>query len=160
MEHRCIDSPVAPLTLVAEGSALVALYMADQAHLPPTAELGDRNDEAGQPAADQLAQYFAGDRTAFDLDLAPRGTAFQQRVWDALRSIPFGHVDTYGGLARRLEMAGAARAVGSAIARNPIGIIVPCHRVIGANGVLTGFAAGLPRKRFLLELEGSLPAAV
>ena len=101
----------------------------------------------------QLAEYFAGRRTAFDLPLAPRGTPFQRRVWAELERIPFGRTLTYRALATRLGSTGAARAVGAACGRNPLAIVVPCHRVVGAGGRLTGYAGGLAAKSFLLELE-------
>jgi methylated-DNA-[protein]-cysteine S-methyltransferase len=106
-------------------------------------------------AADQLAAYFAGERTDFDLPLSPSGTPFQLSVWRALLSIPYGETISYRELARRIGNAKAVRAVGAANGRNPIPIIVPCHRVIGADGSLTGYGGGLPRKRLLLELEGA-----
>lgn len=101
----------------------------------------------------QLAEYFAGARREFDLPLAPRGTAFQQRVWEELRRIPYGETISYAELARRVGRPGASRAVGRANATNPIAVIVPCHRVIGSDGALTGYAGGEPLKRALLELE-------
>ena len=110
-------------------------------------------------AATQLHDYFAGHRRDFDLPLSARGTQFQRRVWDELRRIPFGRTLSYGELARRIGNASASRAVGAANGRNPLPIVVPCHRVIGSSGALTGFAGGLPIKRFLLRLEGALPQA-
>ena len=105
-------------------------------------------------ARQQLSEYLARTRTSFDLPLAPSGTAFQRRVWDALRAIPYGTTTSYGELARRLGDASATRAVGAANGKNPIPIIVPCHRVVGSRGELTGFGGGLDRKRWLLEHEG------
>lgn len=104
-------------------------------------------------AARQLREYFAGDRTTFDLPLAPRGTAFQQRVWMALREIPAGETRTYGEIAARLGQPTASRAVGAANGQNPLAVVVPCHRVVGANGTLTGYAGGLDRKAWLLDHE-------
>ena len=104
----------------------------------------------------QLAEYFAGERTAFELPLAPAGTPFQRNVWDALLAIPYGETRSYGELAAAVGKPGAARAVGRANHDNPIGVVIPCHRVIGAGGALTGYAGGLDRKRYLLELEGAL----
>lgn len=106
-------------------------------------------------AEQQLNEYFAGLRQEFDLPLAPKGTAFQQQVWAALRRIPYGETRTYGQLAALLGRPKAARAVGGGCHRNPIGIIIPCHRVVGANGALTGYAGGLENKQYLLELERS-----
>ena len=104
----------------------------------------------------QLGEYFAGERTAFELPLAPAGTPFQRIVWDALLAIPYGETRSYGELAAAVGKPGAARAVGRANHDNPIGVVIPCHRVIGAGGSLTGYAGGLDRKRYLLELEGAL----
>ena len=108
-------------------------------------------------ARQQLTEYFAGQRREFDLPLAPAGTDFQRRVWELLREIPYGETVTYGELARRLGNPKSARAVGMACNRNPIAIVVPCHRVVGSTGSLTGYAGGLDAKAFLLKLEGVLP---
>jgi methylated-DNA-[protein]-cysteine S-methyltransferase len=153
--HTVIDSPVGPLTLVADGDALAALYMDAQRHRPDDSVFGERVDDAPvfAAAAEQLAEYFAGERTVFELPLAPAGTPFQQRVWAALREIPYGETCSYGELADHIGRPGAARAVGLANGKNPLGIIVPCHRVIGANGDLTGYGGGLDRKRNLLAME-------
>jgi methylated-DNA-[protein]-cysteine S-methyltransferase len=113
-----------------------------------------RDDAAFSPVARQLAAYFAGELRAFELPLVPTGTPFQQRVWSALQHIPYGATTTYGRLAEQLGQPGAMRAVGLANGRNPIAIIIPCHRVIGANGSLTGYGGGLQRKQWLLALEG------
>lgn len=150
------DTPVGPLTLVAADGALTGLYMTDQRHRPPQETFGPRADPDDAPFAEtraQLRAYFRGELTAFHLPLAPRGTPFQQRVWTALRTIPYGETTSYGRLAARLGAPAAARAVGLANGRNPIGIIVPCHRVLGANGSLTGYGGGLDRKRRLLAFE-------
>lgn len=156
-EHVVVDSPVGPLTLVAVDGVLAGLYMAAQRHLPPSEAFGDpAEDPDGAPfaaAAAQLREYFAGERTAFDLDLALNGTAFQRRVWQALRGIPYGQTVSYGQLADRLGQPSASRAVGLANGKNPIGIIVPCHRVVGADGGMTGYGGGIERKRFLLAHE-------
>jgi methylated-DNA-[protein]-cysteine S-methyltransferase len=158
-----IGSPVGPLTLVGAGGALTGLYLDAQRHLPGPAAFGPPGDPAAAPfaaAAAQLAAYFAGELTSFDLDLAPDGTPFQRKVWTALRGIPYGQTVTYGQLAARIGAPAASRAVGLANGKNPISIVVPCHRVIGADGSLTGYGGGLPRKRFLLDLErgaGELP---
>ena len=152
-----LRSPVGALLLVAGDRALVAI------DLPGAAR--ERGPEAPDHpvlsrAAAQLAEYFAGRRKAFDLPLAPAGTPFQQAVWRALADIPFGETRTYAGLARALGRPRAARAVGAANGRNPLPIVLPCHRVIGSDGGLTGYAGGLAVKRRLLELEGALaPAA-
>jgi len=155
-QHVVVDSPVGPLTLVAADGVLAGLYMTEQRHLPPVDTFGEPADPDEAPfaaAARQLKQYFTGARTTFDLELALNGTAFQRRVWTALRDIPYGQTVSYGQLADRLGQPSASRAVGLANGKNPIGIIVPCHRVVGADGGLTGYGGGIERKRFLLEHE-------
>ncbi|MEJ8651246.1 methylated-DNA--[protein]-cysteine S-methyltransferase [Streptomyces sp. MS1.AVA.3] len=150
------DTPVGPLTLVAVGEALTGLYMTDQRHRPPQETFGDPADPDEPPFALAIAQlraYFRGELTTFDLPLALHGTPFQRRVWAALCTIPYGETLSYGQLAARLGVPTAARAVGLANGRNPVGIIVPCHRVVGANGSLTGYGGGLDRKRRLLAFE-------
>ena len=156
--HTVIDSPVGPLTLVAEEGAIVGLYMSLQRHRPVDGEFGE--PEGGglhtglfTAAAGQLDAYFAGERTTFDLPLAPRGSDFQRRVWAALQEIPYGETESYGQLAEHIGSPGGARAVGLANGRNPIGIVIPCHRVIGSGGSLTGYGGGLERKKQLLDLE-------
>ncbi len=151
--HTVVPSPVGPLTLVAEAGALTGLYMADQRHRPPEGAFGSADREVFAEASAQLKAYFAGQLTAFDLPLAPRGTTWQQRVWAALRTIPYATTTSYGALALTVGSPGAARAVGLANGRNPIGIVVPCHRVIGASGALTGYGGGLQRKEWLLAHE-------
>ena len=156
-EHAVVDSPVGPLTLVAVDGVLAGLYMTEQRHLPPSEAFGEpAEDPDGAPfaaAAGQLLDYFAGARTAFDLELVTYGTAFQRRVWAALQDIPYGQTVSYGQLADRIGQPSASRAVGLANGKNPIGIIVPCHRVVGADGGLTGYGGGIGRKRFLLAHE-------
>ncbi|MFJ9407986.1 methylated-DNA--[protein]-cysteine S-methyltransferase [Streptomyces sp. NPDC101393] len=150
------DTPVGPLTLVAAGNALTGVYMTDHRHRPPLETFGSFTDPAEPPFDRTIAQlqaYFRGELTTFDLPLAPRGTPFQQRVWAALRDIPYGGTLSYGQLAARLGAPSAARAVGLANGRNPVSIIVPCHRVVGADGSLTGYGGGLDRKRRLLAFE-------
>ena len=151
--HSVVPSPVGDLTLVAENGVLVRLSMDSQQHVPASVDLGERDDDGFAAAREQLAEYFAGERTTFDVPLAPHGDPFKLRVWALLREIPYGQTRTYGELARALGDVNLSQAVGSANARNPIGIIVPCHRVIGADGSLVGYAGGLDRKRFLLALE-------
>ena len=151
--HTIVDSPIGALTLVAEGEALTGLYFSEAARRLGGPAHGPRVERGFEAARDQLAEYFAGERQQFDLPLAPQGTVFQQRVWALLRAIPYGETRTYGGLARDLGNAGLAREVGSANGRNPLPIIIPCHRVIGAGGKLVGYGGGLDRKRFLLDLE-------
>jgi len=147
--HTVVDSPVGPLTLVAEDGALVALSMGEE----PAVDVGELDDGALAGIAGQLSAYFRGERRDFDVPLAPPGTPFQQRVWAELRAIPYGETRSYGELAVAIGRPTAARAVGMANARNPIGIVVPCHRVVGADGTLTGYAGGLARKEALLDLE-------
>jgi methylated-DNA-[protein]-cysteine S-methyltransferase len=151
-----MDSPIGPISLVGEDGVLHGLYMAEHRYAPAT--YGTRDDDAFGDAVAQLTEYFAGGRTEFDLRLAPRGTPFQQQVWAALREVPYGETTTYGELAARIGRPSASRAVGHANGHNPISIIVPCHRVIGTSGGLTGYGGGLPRKRFLLALEAGTPA--
>lgn len=155
--HATVDSPIGTLTPVATGGALVGLYMDEQRHHPGVETFGERVGVGGDPVfeavAQQLGEYFAGERTAFDVPLSLAGTPFQVRVWEALLEIPAGETWTYGQLAAHLGNPAASRAVGLANGKNPIGIIVPCHRVVGANGSLTGYGGGLARKRWLLDLE-------
>jgi methylated-DNA-[protein]-cysteine S-methyltransferase len=162
--HTVIDTPVGPLTIVAEAGQICCLYMSLQRHRPDDAELGepDRRGREAEPfraAADQLDAYFAGELTRFDLPLAPRGSEFQQRVWAALQEIPYGGTESYGELAQRIGSPGGARAVGLANGKNPIGIIIPCHRVVGADGALTGYGGGIERKKQLLDLEQAVSGA-
>ncbi len=152
--YAWIDSPVGPLLGVLGSSGLRMLEFEG----PRCPELGgDWVEDTPALAAifEQLAEYFAGGRRAFDLPLAPRGSAFQQRVWEQLRLIDYGHTISYGELASRIGDPNAARAVGLANGANPIAIIIPCHRVIGTDGSLTGYGGGIDRKRTLLELEGA-----
>jgi methylated-DNA-[protein]-cysteine S-methyltransferase len=154
--HVILPSPIGPLTLVAEAGQLTALYMDAQRHRPDEASLGVPGDRDGAPfaaAARQLADYFAGQLTAFDLPLAPSGTPFQRQVWAALQTIPYGQTWSYAQLAEKIGRASAVRAIGLANGKNPIALVIPCHRVIGSDGSLTGYGGGLDRKRFLLDLE-------
>jgi methylated-DNA-[protein]-cysteine S-methyltransferase len=156
--HVAIDSPIGTLTLVATAGRLTGLYLDAQRHRPDgmvTGLPGEATDEPFASAADQLAEYFAGQLTEFDLPLAPAGTQFQRTVWAALQQIPYGETWSYGQLAGTIGNPAAVRAVGLANGRNPIAVIVPCHRVIGADGSLTGYGGGLERKRFLLDLEAA-----
>ncbi|MDX3799553.1 methylated-DNA--[protein]-cysteine S-methyltransferase [Streptomyces sp. AK04-3B] len=158
-QHTIIDSPYGPLTLVADDGVLCGLYMTDQRHRPPEEDFGSRDDTRFGAAEEQLTAYFAGELTEFTLELRLHGTPFQRSVWAGLRAIPYGRTRSYGELAEALGSPGASRAVGLANGRNPIGIIVPCHRVIGAGGGLTGYGGGLHRKRRLLEFESGAAAA-
>jgi methylated-DNA-[protein]-cysteine S-methyltransferase len=151
-----VDSPIGCLSLQTDGVALTGLYM-DVPGRPQQSMSGWREDSTAGPlpqAARQLEEYFAGKRREFDVPLRLSGTAFQQRVWQALTEIPYGETLSYGDLARRIGNPNASRAVGLANGRNPISILVPCHRVIGADGSLTGYGGGLERKQWLLAHEG------
>lgn len=152
-QHTVIDSPYGPLTLVATDGVLSGLYMTDQRHRPPEETFGAPDDTPFGETIDQLKAYFAGELKEFDLPLRLDGTLFQRTVWDQLRRIPYGETRSYGELADALDNPKASRAVGLANGRNPVGIIVPCHRVVGANGSLTGYGGGLDRKKRLLDFE-------
>ena len=150
-----IDSPIGPLTLVARDGVLVRVEMDGQAHAATPGPDWARDDDA-EPlvtAVGQLQEYFAGRRSEFDLALRPEGTPFQVQVWRELERIPYGETISYGELARRVGNPSASRAVGLANGRNPLAIVVPCHRVIGASGRLTGYGGGLERKAWLLAHE-------
>lgn len=155
--YKHMDSPVGRLTLVAEGTTLIAvLWPNDRPHC---IELEEMTEDLQHPVLieteRQLTEYFQGGRTAFDLPIHLRGTAFQKQVWQQLLRIPYGQTRSYGHLAVAIGNGSASRAVGLANSKNPLSIIVPCHRVIGASGRLTGFAGGLETKARLLELEGA-----
>jgi methylated-DNA-[protein]-cysteine S-methyltransferase len=154
-----VSSPVGRLTLVGAGDALVGLHFDDDPNAAGARTDASRDDRRLRAAALQLEEYFAGTRTSFELALAPDGTAFQRKVWAALRRIPFGETASYGQIARAVGKPAAVRAVGGANHRNPIAIIIPCHRVIGADGSMTGYGGGLRRKRLLLELEARASAS-
>ena len=153
---RHVASPVGALTLVARGSGLVAILWEgdDPRRVPLGAAEPDPHHPVLREVERQLAAYFAGRRRRFDLPLAGRGTDFQKRVWEELRRIPYGETRSYGQIARALGDPNLMRAVGAANGRNPLSIVVPCHRVVGAAGQLTGFAGGLDAKAYLLGLEG------
>ncbi|MGI5479872.1 methylated-DNA--[protein]-cysteine S-methyltransferase [Streptomyces lavendofoliae] len=158
--HTVVDSPYGPLTLVATDGALSGLYMTDQRHRPPEETFGDPDPRPFGEVVRQLDAYYARELTEFDLPLHLSGTPFQRGVWEQLRRIPYGETRSYGELAAVLGRPGASRAVGLANGKNPVGIIVPCHRIIGASGGLTGYGGGLDRKQRLLAFEGALSAAV
>ena len=146
----------------AEGASLTGIYFEGGRHAPPISEEWTE-DASGAPlheCARQLDEYFNGRRQAFALPTAPRGTPFQERIWKEIAAIPYGATLTYAELARRAGAPGAARAAGAATGRNPLSIVVPCHRVVGSAGGLTGYAGGLDRKERLLRLEGALEAAL
>lgn len=150
MTSTVISSPVGPLRLQADGVGLTGIWFAADAKLE-SADLSC--DPLLRAAAEQLAEYFAGRRTRFELPLAATGTPFQRAVWDALREIPYGQTWSYADVAQHIGRPRAVRAVGAANGRNPLPIVVPCHRVVGANGTLTGYGGGLHNKRILLDLE-------
>lgn len=154
--HTVVESPIGDLTLVNSDGVLSGLWMGRRARSWTRAELGGGVRSGFEQVVEELGEYFAGHRREFSVPTAARGDAFQQRVWERLRKIPFGETRSYGDVGRELGDPGLARAVGSANARNPIGIVVPCHRVIGSDGSLTGYAGGLERKQFLLHLEASV----
>jgi methylated-DNA-[protein]-cysteine S-methyltransferase len=152
-----IDSPLGPLLLMADDEGLSGVYMTPHAHGPDGPSAAWVEDRIRFDDAElQLDEYFAGKRTQFDLPLHPSGTPFQIEVWEALKAIPYGEVRSYGDIAEQIGRPGASRAVGLANGRNPISVIVPCHRVIGASGSLTGYGGGLERKRLLLDLEADV----
>lgn len=160
-----VDTPLGRLQLAAHDSALVGVWFPDQRHAPDPVLSAHWTPAPTHPvlreAARQLVDYFAGRRQTFDLPLElSLGTAFQGAVWRALCAIAPGRTLSYGALAQQLQAPAAVRAVGAAVGRNPLSIVVPCHRVLGAGGALTGYAGGLPRKQALLSLEGAVPASL
>lgn len=148
-----MKSPIGPLTLTSNGKALTGVYFEGRQGTAALDSNWERNDSRLRAATEQLERYFAGELSVFQLPLAPQGTPFQRRVWDALVQIPFATTLSYGELASRVGVPGAARAVGQANGSNPLAVIVPCHRVIGSDGRLTGYGGGEGRKRWLLNFE-------
>ena len=144
-----VASPVGELLVSADDDGLTGIEFA-----PHRTPAGQRDDDAFGDVAKQLEEYFAGTRRQFDVTLAPRGTVFQRSVWSAIAAVPYGETVSYGSIARALGTPSGSRAVGAATGRNPIVIVIPCHRVVGADGSLTGFGGGLDRKTLLLDLEG------
>lgn len=161
--HTIIDSPLGELTLVANVDALAGLYFRHHWHRPAADDLGRYVEPAAEAlfarAADQLHEYLTGERTRFDLPIALIGEPRQRRVWELLGDIAYGQTATYGELAAKLADGTTAYEVGQTVGRNPLSIVVLCHRIVGKNGALTGYAGGLKRKRFLLDLEAPVPAA-
>jgi methylated-DNA-[protein]-cysteine S-methyltransferase len=157
--HAVIGSPIGPLTIVRDDEGITGLYYPGHWTQPDPASFGPRVDAADDRGFDaalvQLDEYFAGERREFDLTLTPHGSTAAHRVWKLLAAIPYGQTTTYGALARQLGGTGP-RAVGGFVGRNPLSILIPCHRVVGSTGKLTGYAGGLDRKQHLLELEGAL----
>ena len=152
-EHTVHGTRLGDLTIVRDGGALTGLYFPHHWYRPGQASFGSRHDRGFDDARRQLDEYLAGTRTAFDLPLAPHGSDFQIRVWELIAAVPYGQTASYGDLARRLDGGASAQEVGAAVGRNPLSILIPCHRIIGSTGKLTGYAGGLKRKRFLLDLE-------
>jgi methylated-DNA-[protein]-cysteine S-methyltransferase len=152
-EHTVLSTRMGHLTIVRLGDHLTGLYFPHHWYMPDPVTFGPRNDRRFEDVASQLEEYLAGTRTVFDLPTDARGTGFQLRVWELITQIPYGHTATYGDLARRLGGEVRAQEVGAAVSRNPLCILIPCHRVIGSTGKLTGYAGGLKRKQELLELE-------
>lgn len=161
--HVVIDSPIGPLTLVRDDVGLTGLYYPGHWTNPDEAGFGPRVDPADDhgfaDAITQLDEYFAGTRRDFDLALNPVGSQRARTLWQLLAEIPYGHTTTYGALARRIGNGISARAIGGFVGHNPLSIFIPCHRVVGSTGKLTGYAGGLDRKKYLLELEKAIPVA-
>lgn len=153
--HITIESPIGELTLVASDGVLSGIYFPGHWHMPAPEVFGTRSERGFERVQQQLGEYFAGERTEFELARTVIGEEFQRRVWELIDRIPYGRTTTYGEMAQELGDPARAREVGAAVGRNPLSIVVPCHRVVGKDGKLTGYAGGLERKRFLLELEGA-----
>jgi methylated-DNA-[protein]-cysteine S-methyltransferase len=158
--HRVIGSPLGPLTLVGVDGALTGLWFDQHTRRPTVSAFGERDETALADVVAQLGEYFDGHRRRFDLDVSPEGTDFDRSVWQLVCEIPYGETRSYGQVARQLGDPALAQAVGAANARNPVCVVVPCHRVIGADGRLVGYAGGLARKRDLLHRESRAADAV
>jgi methylated-DNA-[protein]-cysteine S-methyltransferase len=161
--HVVIDSPIGPLTLLRDDDGLTGLYYPGHWTRPDLTTFGPRvepgDDHGFADAIAQLREYFAGERQDFDLPLNPVGSERSRRRWQLLAEIPYGHTTTYGALARRIGDGISPRAIGGFVGHNPLSIFIPCHRVVGSTGRLTGYAGGLERKQYLLELEKAIPIA-
>ena len=153
LRYRIVESPIGPLTLAGDGSTLMHLRMTEQSHEPDRSAWAPAGADAFADVVEQLNAYFAGTLTEFDVELELHGTEFQRKVWAALQTIPYGQTRSYGEIAEQIGSPAASRAVGLANGRNPISIIVPCHRVIGAAGSMTGYGGGIDRKKMLIALE-------
>ena len=157
VHHTIIETGIGELTLVADDDALTGIYYPQHWHKPTMEGFGPLVEASTDPlfgrVAEQFDEYLAGRRTSFEIPTAAVGDAFQKKVWALLDEIPYGETTTYGALAEKLGDRSLARIVGQAVGRNPLSVIVPCHRVVGSDGSLTGYAGGLERKRLLLELE-------
>jgi methylated-DNA-[protein]-cysteine S-methyltransferase len=151
--HATIESRLGDLTVVARDGAVAGRYFPQHWYRPDRASFGERDDAGFHDVREQLTEYLAGHRRGFDLPVRAQGEEFQQRVWDLISQIPYGETVTYGELARDLADGTTAQEVGAAVGRNPVCLLIPCHRVVGAGGKLTGYAGGLPRKQFLLDME-------
>ncbi len=154
--HTTIASRLGELTVVAHGDRVVGLYFPGHWHRPDPVSFGAGRHLGFDAVRDQISQYLAGERQEFTLAVATSGEQYQERVWALVRQIPYGETTTYGGLARQLGDGTTPQEVGAAVGRNPVCLLVPCHRVVGAGGKLTGYAGGLTRKRFLLDLEAEV----
>jgi methylated-DNA-[protein]-cysteine S-methyltransferase len=152
-EHTVHRTPLGDLTIVRDTGRLVGLYFPHHWYRPDQASFGRKNDRGFDDARRQLDEYLAGVRATFDLPLDARGGELQRRVWELIAQAPYGQTTTYGDLARRLGGGVTAQEAGAAVGRNPLSILIPCHRIVGSTGKLTGYAGGLKRKRFLLDLE-------
>lgn len=163
MRHTVLDTAVGPLTIVADADAIVGIYFLGHSVKPVQIDFGPRMNAAADDvlgvAAHQLSEYLSGERTRFDLPVRTHGDELSERVWDHLVQIPYGATTSYGAIARELGNPKMAQAVGRCVGHNPISIVIPCHRVVGSDGSLTGYAGGLDRKRFLLALEEPAEAA-
>ncbi|GAB3306718.1 methylated-DNA--[protein]-cysteine S-methyltransferase [Epidermidibacterium keratini] len=157
IRHAYVSSDLGELLMVADGDALTGIYFENHWYPPAASAIGDRTDEYADPlftqAAHEIREFLSGTRREFTLDTRTDGDAFSERVWSELRKIPYGQTTTYGQIAGQLGDRNLAQRVGQAVGHNPLSIVIACHRVVGADGALTGYAGGLPRKRRLLELE-------
>jgi methylated-DNA-[protein]-cysteine S-methyltransferase len=156
-QHTVVATPIGDLTVVREGHLLTGLYFPHHWYKPSPDSFGPRTGQGFEEVTRQLGEYLDGARTEFDLPLDARGSEFQRRVWELIAGIPYGHTASYGDLAWRLGNKTDPRDVGAAVGRNPLSILIPCHRVVGSTGKLTGYAGGLTRKRALLDLEAGHP---
>jgi methylated-DNA-[protein]-cysteine S-methyltransferase len=154
--HTTIVTPIGELTLVRNRGGLAGVYFPSHWHLPPSAKFGARVDDGFDDVAAQMAEYLRGERRTFDFPISIDGDDFERAVWQLIGEVPYGATATYGELARALGSEVSPRVVGGAVGRNPLSLIVPCHRIVGAGGKLTGYAGGLDRKRALLDLEASV----
>ena len=156
MTHTTIASELGDLTVVARGGTVVGVYFPGHWYRPDSSSFGSRRDIGFEAVRDQIAEYLAGDRQVFEVPVAANGDEYQERVWSLVRQIPYGETVTYGDLARQLGGGTTPQDVGAAVGRNPVCLIVPCHRVVGVGGKLTGYAGGVTGKRFLLNLEAEV----